>query len=112
MLTVPKAQSHPIGQIQIWTDCAAWLQGQVYAALVDLMDLKSVAQLAQQLQQIPCIDVLILNAGVMGLPLGYTKYGFEKHIGTNHFGHFYLFQLLEAKLALQVIFCAHSGPSS
>jgi len=48
------------------------------------------------------IDTLICNAGVMACPLSYTKQGFECQIGTNHFGHFYLFQLLEAKLAAQV----------
>lgn len=82
------------------------LQGQVVAAQIDLRDLHSVASFAQQLRQEACIDVLILNAGVMGIPLGYTQHGFEKHIGTNYFGHFYLFQLLEDKLAAQV--CAES----
>ena len=78
------------------------MQGQVVVAQMDLRDLHSVAAFAQQLQQEPHIDVLILNAGVMGIPLGYTQHGFEKHIGTNHFGHFFLFQLLEDKLAAQV----------
>lgn len=78
------------------------LQGQVVSAQLELRDLHSVASFAQQLRQEPHIDVLILNAGVMGIPLGYTQHGFEKHIGTNYFGHLYLFQLLEEKLAAQV----------
>ena len=41
------------------------------------------------------IDYLILNAGIMALPtLEYTRHGFEKQIGTNHYGHFYLTTLL------------------
>ena len=35
------------------------------------------------------IDYLILNAGIMALPtLEYTRHGFEKQIGTNHYGHY------------------------
>jgi NAD(P)-dependent dehydrogenase (short-subunit alcohol dehydrogenase family) len=38
---------------------------------------------------------LVLNAGIMALPdLERTSAGFEKQIGVNHFGHFYLTHLL------------------
>lgn len=41
------------------------------------------------------ISFLVLNAGIMGVPtLTYTQHGFEKHIGVNHFGHFYLTNLI------------------
>lgn len=41
------------------------------------------------------MDVLINNAGVMGLPKRETtKNGLELQIGTNHFGHFLLTNLL------------------
>lgn len=44
-------------------------------------------------------DVLFLNAGVMMVPQGTTKDGFETHIGVNHFGHFFLVNLiLQAQL--------------
>ena len=82
------------------------MQGDILVAQLDLSDISAVAAFTQQLQQEPCIDTLILNAGVMGLPLAYTRHGFEAHIATNHFGHFYLFQLLESKLAAQVSFLA------
>lgn len=45
------------------------------------------------------LDFLVLNAGIMALPnKEYTEDGFERQIGVNHFGHFYLTQLLKEKL--------------
>lgn len=41
-----------------------------------------------------CID----NAGVMACPPSKTKDGLELQIGTNHFAHFLLFQLLKPLL--------------
>ncbi|WXC54270.1 hypothetical protein SNK03_000274 [Fusarium graminearum] len=40
------------------------------------------------------LDVLLLNAGVMGAPPVLTKDGYEMHIGTNHLGHALLLKLL------------------
>lgn len=77
------------------------LKGQILVAQLDLADLHSVANFAEMLNQEERIDSLICNAAIMSCPLSYTKQGFECQIGTNHFGHFYLFQLLEAKLARQ-----------
>ncbi len=58
---------------------------------LDLSDLGSVRAFAEELAGwTDRVDVLINNAGVMGLPKGKTKDGFEQHIGTNHFGHFAL----------------------
>ncbi len=42
--------------------------------------------------------MLVNNAGVMWCSKSYTKEGFETHIGVNHFGHFYLTNLLLPKL--------------
>jgi NAD(P)-dependent dehydrogenase (short-subunit alcohol dehydrogenase family) len=40
------------------------------------------------------LDLLINNAGILGVPLARTVDGFENHLGTNHFGHFALTGLL------------------
>ncbi|KAK0311963.1 hypothetical protein LTR01_002877 [Friedmanniomyces endolithicus] len=44
------------------------------------------------------LNIMIANAGVMATPLGKTPDGFESQIGTNHFAHFLLFQLLKPSL--------------
>jgi len=70
---------------------------------LDLEDLDSVKQFADYLNESETrIDLLVFNAGIMALPtLERTKHGFEKQIGVNHFGHFYLYSLLEDKLLRQ-----------
>ncbi|KAF2267720.1 NAD(P)-binding protein [Lojkania enalia] len=44
------------------------------------------------------LSVLINNAGIMAVPKGLTKDGFELHFGTSHLSHFLLFQLLRPAL--------------
>ncbi|KAL4730890.1 hypothetical protein ACLX1H_002932 [Fusarium chlamydosporum] len=44
------------------------------------------------------LDVLLLNAGVMGVPPVSTKDGYEMHIGINHLGHALLLKLLKPVL--------------
>ena len=66
---------------------------------LDLADLDSVKSLAETLNaELPTINLLILNAGVMACPKSHTKQGFEMQIGVNHIGHFYLTKLLLPKL--------------
>ena len=40
------------------------------------------------------LDILMLNAGIMAVPLSHTQEGFEIQLGTNHLGHFLLTKLL------------------
>ncbi|PNS21631.1 hypothetical protein CAC42_990 [Sphaceloma murrayae] len=66
---------------------------------MDLADLSSVrAGAASFLSRSSQLNVLITNAGIMGVAYGKTADGFERQIGTNHFGHFLLFQLLKETL--------------
>ncbi|HTI23102.1 MAG TPA: oxidoreductase [Kutzneria sp.] len=59
---------------------------------LDLADLDSVRKLATEL---PALDLLLNNAGVMAVPRRRTtKQGFELQFGTNHLGHFALTGLL------------------
>ncbi|KAI7087660.1 NAD(P)-binding protein [Hortaea werneckii] len=63
------------------------------------MEMDSLASIkkgaAQILEHTKQLNVLVCNAGVMATPEGKTKDGFETQFGTNHIGHFYLFQLLK-----------------
>jgi len=68
---------------------------------LDLADLTSVEVAAAKVaQDHPRLDVLVNNAGVMGLPYRQTVDGFELQFGTNHLGHFALTgRLLDSLLA-------------
>jgi protochlorophyllide reductase len=62
---------------------------------LDLAHLASVQEAARQLQdRYGRLDLLINNAGVMGLPRSLTRDGFERQFGINHLGHFALTQAL------------------
>jgi NAD(P)-dependent dehydrogenase (short-subunit alcohol dehydrogenase family) len=62
---------------------------------LDLASLASVRHAAANLLAAhPRIDVLVNNAGVMGIPEQRTEDGFEMQLGVNHLGHFALTALL------------------
>lgn len=67
---------------------------------LDLNSLASIKQFADEFNKNEKrLDFLVLNAGIMALPNAeYTDAGFERQIGVNHFGHFYLTQLVLPKL--------------
>lgn len=68
---------------------------------VHLDSLASVRKVAKQIvddQEIPHIDVLINNAGIMACPYAKTEDGIERQFATNHVGHFLLTNLIMPKL--------------
>jgi NAD(P)-dependent dehydrogenase (short-subunit alcohol dehydrogenase family) len=78
---------------------ATGVKGKVSVKPLDLADLASVRKFAADVSaELPRLDLLILNAGVMACPLSRTKQGFEMQIGTNHVGHYALTDKLLPKL--------------
>lgn len=62
---------------------------------LDLASLTSVKNFCERFKrEKKLIHVLILNAGVFGLPYSVTEDGFEATFQVNHLGHFYLVKLL------------------
>jgi len=67
----------------------------VHVMEIDLMDLESIKDFTTRFKQKhDKLDVLLNNAGIMTVPYGLTKDGFESQLGTNHLGHFALTGLL------------------
>jgi WW domain-containing oxidoreductase len=57
----------------------------------ELSELDSVAACSEDVRRLDCpIDVLMCNAGIMGLPELRQKHGLELQFLTNHLGHFVL----------------------
>ncbi|KAK5659923.1 hypothetical protein OQA88_13387 [Cercophora sp. LCS_1] len=81
-------------------DAATEIRQQVPGALVkvlelDLASFESIKNAANTfMSQSDRLDVLMCNAGVMALPPGLTKNGYEIQFGTNHLGHAFLFKSL------------------
>lgn len=70
-------------------------QSSVETLPLDLADLASVRRFASEFSsRYPRLDLLCNNAGVMALPYGKTRDGFELQIGINHLGPFALTGLL------------------
>jgi NAD(P)-dependent dehydrogenase (short-subunit alcohol dehydrogenase family) len=73
-------------------EAAATMPGDTEVRPLDLTDLASVRAFAEGWSG--DLDVLVNNAGVMAVPEGRTKDGFELQIGTNHLGPFALTNLV------------------
>jgi len=81
-------------------EAASGMSGSVEVRSLDLQDLASVREFADG---VAGADVLVNNAGIMGVPYALTKDGFESQIGTNHLGHFALTNLLLPKITDRVV---------
>lgn len=75
-------------------------RGRVVVRRLDVADLASVRAFAAGIDR---VDVLINNAGIMGVPFERTVDGFESQIGVNHLGAFALANLLLPKLGDRVV---------
>ncbi|TNM39788.1 SDR family NAD(P)-dependent oxidoreductase [Nocardioides albidus] len=79
-------------------------RGRVEVRQVDVSDLDSVRAFATELvADGRPVDVLINNAGVLGVPHRVTPQGVELHFATNYLGHFLLTRLLLPHLLDRVV---------
>ncbi|RHZ65830.1 uncharacterized protein CDV56_107595 [Aspergillus thermomutatus] len=84
-------------------------QGEIRLLHMDLASLSSIRRAVNEfLSQSDKLNVLINNGGVMATPEGRTEDGFETQFGTNHLGHFLLFELLRPVLLRSVTPGFHS----
>ncbi|SDE24372.1 oxidoreductase [Nocardioides lianchengensis] len=79
---------------------AAQMAGDVEVALLDVSSLESVRSFADACGE---VDVLVNNAGVLGLPFSRSVDGFELQLATNHLGHFALANLLLPRITDRVV---------
>jgi NAD(P)-dependent dehydrogenase (short-subunit alcohol dehydrogenase family) len=92
-------------------EAAGKIDGSTEVRELDLADLSSVRKFAADYTA--PIDVLVNNAGIMMVAEGRTVDGFERQIGTNHFGHFALTNLLLPQVTGRVVTVSsglHNGP--
>ncbi len=78
--------------------CAEFPDADLEFLPLDQADLGSVRAAAEQVADERRLDVLVNNAGIMGVPFTLTKDGFESMFGVNHLGTFALTALLLPKL--------------
>ncbi len=92
-------------------EAAQRIEGATEVRELDLADLASVRKFAAN--HTDPIDVLVNNAGIMMVAEGRTVDGFERQMGTNHFGHFALTNLLLPLVTGRVVTVSsglHHGP--
>lgn len=81
-------------------EAAAQMPGSVEVRTLDVSDLSSVRAFAADVGE---VDVLVNNAGILGVPEGLSADGIELHFATNHLGHFALTNLLLPRLTDRVV---------
>ncbi len=79
---------------------AATIRGSVEVRVLDVSDLSSVHAFASDVGD---VDVLVNNAGILGVPFGLSVDGIELQLATNHVGHFALTNLLLPRLTDRVV---------
>ncbi|KYK56173.1 short-chain dehydrogenase [Drechmeria coniospora] len=68
---------------------------------IDLSSLKDVRRAAAELlswDDVPVVDVLVNNAGIMATPYARSEEGVESQMATNHLSHFLFANLIMSKL--------------
>jgi NAD(P)-dependent dehydrogenase (short-subunit alcohol dehydrogenase family) len=81
-------------------EAASRIAGDVEVRDLDVSDLASVRAFAADAGD---VDVLVNNAGVLGVPFALSADGVELHLATNHLGHFALTNLLLPRLTDRVV---------
>jgi NAD(P)-dependent dehydrogenase (short-subunit alcohol dehydrogenase family) len=76
------------------------VDGRVEVRLLDVSDLASVRRFAAGVGP---VDVLVNNAGILGVPFARSVDGIELQLATNHVGHFALSLLLLERLTDRVV---------
>ncbi|KAK3312930.1 hypothetical protein B0H66DRAFT_383497 [Apodospora peruviana] len=68
--------------------------------LDSLQDVRAAAEtvMSDEWADVPAIDVLLNNAGIMAAPFSLTVDGFENHFATNHLGHFLFTNMIMPKI--------------
>ncbi|KAJ7481315.1 hypothetical protein B0H11DRAFT_2280231 [Mycena galericulata] len=66
--------------------------------LASFENVRQGAALVNSWDDVPHIDVLVNNAGIMGGPYAKTVDGIERHFATNHLGHFLFTNLIMPKI--------------
>lgn len=79
------------------------VDGSVEVGLLDVSDLSSVRRFAGEVLAAGPLDVLVNNAGILGVPFGRSVDGIELQLATNHVGHFALANLLLPGLTDRVV---------
>lgn len=72
------------------------------ARQVDLASIESIRTFSNSFGD-DSVDVLVNNAGIMGVAYGHTADGFELHLGTNHLGPFALTGLLLPRITDRIV---------
>lgn len=67
-------------------------------ALDSLVAVREAAQTVLSWADVPVIDVLVNNAGIMAVEYKLSSDGFESQLATNHLGHFLFTNLIMDKI--------------